>query len=339
MKQLSSSKVQDATSQLRQGKSCRKVSQSLKISLSSVERIRNKDKGNIPTLKPGRSSKVSKRTRRYLAREFSKGELERLKDGQRLVQSVGGVHVWKQSILNYLRSEDMGTFIKQRKPYLTEDHKKARYQFAKDHLKWTLEDWKNVMFSDETIISRIGSYGRKYYFKKKGDTSVRPHHIKKTKQGGGGKMMVWGCITYFGRGDACWIPGKMNSVSYVEVLKDYVFASCDYYGIDRAKFIFQQDNAKIHTSKLTFDYIKKSNIPVMVWPPNSPDLNPMETVWSYLKLKLDRYSTEPRNIDDLWDRVQDVWNDIPIEFIQRLYDTMPERVKELYACKGNAINF
>src|SRR5689334_6120542 len=337
MKPLSNSKVQNATQLLIQGKSCCQVSNTLKISVSSAWRIRKRVKEYIPPPKIGHKSKISKRLKRVLAQKYSTGKLETLKDGQQYTQSIEGIHVVKQSILNYLESENMKAFIKQKRPYLLDNHKKERYQFAKEHLNWTLEGWKNVMFSYETLISRIGSYGRKYYFKKRGDTSIRPHHFKKTKQGGGGKMMIWGCITYFGVGDACWIPDKMNSVFYVEVLKDYVFASRDWYSMNKSKFLFQQDNAKIHTASFTLNFIKRSKIPITERPANSPDLNLIETIWSYLKMKLDRYPTAPKNLDDLWERVQDVWTSIPIEFIQGLYSSMPERMRKLYKCKGDNI--
>ena len=35
---------------------------------------------------------------------------------------------------------------------LTQDMQAARLQFALDHQHWTLEDWKNVIWSDETSI-------------------------------------------------------------------------------------------------------------------------------------------------------------------------------------------
>jgi hypothetical protein len=35
---------------------------------------------------------------------------------------------------------------------LTEDIKKARLAFCKDHKHWTLEDWKKVIWTDETSI-------------------------------------------------------------------------------------------------------------------------------------------------------------------------------------------
>lgn len=339
MKPLSKSTVQNATIQLRQGKSCQEVSKNLNISISSAQRIRKDDKGNIPVPKGGRPSKVSERTRRTLARDFDTGELETLKEGQQLVESTEGVQVDKRSIRRYLKMENMKTYVKQKRPDLTKSQMDARYKFAKDHLNWTVEDWKNVMFSDETIISRIGSYGRKFYYKRPGDKNLRPHHVKKTKQGGGGKMMIWGCITCYGPGDACWFQDKVDAVTYVDVLKDYVFGSRDYHSMDPTNFVFQQDNARIHTAKITMDYIKKSNIPVMIWPVNSPDLNPIETVWAYLKKQLDLYRNKPKNMNELWEQVQDIWTNIPSEFLQNLYESMPERMRALYNSKGGHIKY
>ena len=45
--------------------------------------------------------------------------------------------------------------------------------------------------------------------------------------------------------------------------------------------IFQQDNSSAHRSAYTSDWLKKagfSNERVMIWLPNSPDLNPMENL-------------------------------------------------------------
>ena len=152
-------------------------------------------------------------------------------------------------------------------------------------------------------------------------------------------MLIWGCITYFGVGDASWIPYTLNSVSYIEVLKDYIFASRDFYGMNKRKFLFQQDNAKAHTSKMTMDYIEKLKIPLMEWPPNSPDLNLIENIWSHLKLKLDQYEDDAKNLDDLWERVQDIWTEIPIELIEGLYNSMPRRIEALYKSKGDTTKY
>jgi len=63
------------------------------------------------------------------------------------------------------------------------------------HLTWTVKESKNVISPDETIISRIESFVIKFCCKKTCNKRILPHQTKKTKQGDGGKVMTWGCIT------------------------------------------------------------------------------------------------------------------------------------------------
>ena len=171
--------------------------------------------------------------------------------------SIKGVQVHIQSIHNYLEQEGFKAYVKYKKPELTEDQKLKRFKFAQEHLNWTIKQWRNVMFSDETIISRVGSFGKSFYYKRPKDKTIKAHYIKETKQGGGGKIMIWGCITYYGVGDACWFQEKIDSKAYVNALKDYVLQSRDWYSMDPATFTFQQDGASIHTAGIVKKYILK----------------------------------------------------------------------------------
>jgi transposase len=47
--------------------------------------------------------------------------------------------------------------------------------------------------------------------------------------------------------------------------------------------IFMHDNACIHTAKLTKKLLEDNHVEVLKWPPYSPNLNPMENIWSLLK--------------------------------------------------------
>jgi len=339
MKKKSNSILQSALIKLQHGESCRNVAKELKISITTTQRIRNRNKENIPPPKKGRPSKVTKASRKVLAREFDTGQLETIEEGQEFVESNDKVQVHGKTIKRYLASENVKAYVKQKRPEVTDDQRKARLKFAREHLHWTVQDWANVMFSDETMIYRVGYHGRKYYYKKKDRDIPRPHQTINRKQGGGGRMLIWGCMTYYGIGDACWVPFNTNSVLYVEILQDYIFNSVDYYNMDRTKFIFQQDNTSVHKSHTTMNYLRQAAIQTMVWPVNSPDLNPIELVWSYVKSKLSQYKDSPKDLDDLWERYQDIWNEIPMEYIRKLYEGMPSRMKEVIKNRGGLIKY
>jgi hypothetical protein len=159
------------------------------------------------------------------------------------------------------------------------------------------------------------------------------------QQGGGGKMMIWGCITFFGPGDLSRINGTLNSDFYLDILQDYVLGSFAWYRMDPATSIFQQDNSRVHTATSIQEWLSEQDFTVLKWPPNSPDLNIIEHVWSYLKRQLDHYEQAPQSVNELWKRVQDVWTNTPLDFLQELYNSMPRRMRELLRSKGGHIKY
>jgi hypothetical protein len=221
---------------------------------------------------------------------------------------------------------------------LKPEHVRERYQFAKDHIHWTIADWKRVMFSDESMVSRVGSCGRKFYYSDHEHKRLQPHQVRRMQRGGGGKMMIWGCITFFGHGDLCRINGTLGSDLYLDILRDYVIGSFKWYKIDPATSIFQQDNARVHTAASVQEWFSEQVFTVLKWPPNSPDLNIIEHVWSDLKRRLDQYEQDPKTMDELWEHIQDVWNSTSRSYLQELYKSLPQRMKKLLRSKGGHID-
>ena len=73
---------------------------------------------------------------------------------------------------------------------------------------------------------------------------------------------------------------KINSSYYCESLLSQMIPEMN--ALSGGDFIFQQDGARSHTSKFTLRYLS-DNLPAAAklltpdyWPPNSPDLNPMD---------------------------------------------------------------
>ena len=71
-----------------------------------------------------------------------------------------------------------------------------------------------------------------------------------------------------------------------------------------------------------------------MWPAQSPDLNPIEHLWNYLKRKLNKYEIPPRDIHELWERVEKKWEAIPKGVVQDLIASMPRRCAVEVEAKG-----
>ena len=197
-----------------------------------------------------------------------------------------------------------------------------------------MEDWKRVVWSDENKINRIGSDGRKWVWKKQGE-GLSNRLVKGTLKFGGGNIMMWGCFGWDGVGYATKIDGKMDAELYVSILEDDLQDSLDWWGKTIPDIEFQQDNDPKHTSKLAKEWFKNHDMAVMQWPANSPDLNPIEHLWSYLKRRLAEYPEPPASITELWQRAEKEWEAIPLSVCQKLIESMPGRVAAVLKAKGH----
>ena len=103
--------------------------------------------------------------------------------------------------------------------------------------------------------------------------------------------------------------------------------------------IFQQDSAPCHKSKKVTKFFESKNITVLVWPGNSPDLNPFENLWSIIKNRL--RSEDCTTKHKLVEAIIRVWYRDPKiqESCQALMNSMPKRVNELIKVRGSHIMY
>ena len=85
--------------------------------------------------------------------------------------------------------------------------------FALAHKDWTLEDWKCVIWSDETKINCLGSHGKKWDWKKTRE-GLSDRLVQGTVKFGGGCLMMWGCMSWDGVGYSCKIDGRIDAELY-----------------------------------------------------------------------------------------------------------------------------
>src|SRR5271156_374847 len=301
--------------------------------ISSVSRLCSKHRSHLAKSLGGRPSKLSPTNIRHAQRLISSGKADTAVDVAKVLSNVTNQPLSAQTVRRGLKEAGLKPVVKKKKPFLSKRHRKARMDFALAHQHWTVEDWKVVVWSDETKINRLGSDGRKWVWKLPGET-LNDRLVEGTLKFGGGSLTMWGCMAWEGVGDACKIDGKMDADLYVQILDEDLQESLQDFNKSPQDAIFQQDNDPKHKSKKATKWFSDNGIEVMSWPAQSADLSPIEHLWHHLKKTLKEYPQPPNGILELWECVQKEWDRIKPEVCQNLIESMPRRVAAVIRAKG-----
>ncbi|KAJ1299806.1 hypothetical protein OPQ81_000705 [Rhizoctonia solani] len=240
-----------------------------------------------------------------------------------------------ETIRHYLKVLGFASRQRQKVPCLTYKQRKARREWAMEHSSWDIGHWDRVIFSDASKFNIFTSDGIEYVWRRPGQ-AYDPCYTRKTVQHGGGSVMVWGCITYEGIGRLHRIQGTMNAAIFTDILKDALVGTLSDRKLRPRSLIFQRDNDPKHKSKMASGFLKSIHLPVLPWPSNSPDMNIIEHVWSYLDRKVRSRTILPNSEDNLWVTLKEEWENIDEILIKNLYHSMPRRVAEF--CKADGGN-
>ena len=106
-------------------------------------------------------------------------------------------------------------------------------------------------------------------------------------------------------------------------------------------FIFQQDGAPAHRARETVELLRNETpdfIPPNLWPPNSLDLNPVDyKIWSVMQERV--YRTKVRDIEDLRQRIVDVWDGLDQRIIDMSVKQWHMRLRACVAANGGQFEY
>ena len=161
--------------------------------------------------KGGRPSKLSPWDKQSIICQITTRKLDNAVQAAHFINSILPSPVSPQTVRNLLKENNFCSVVKKKCPLLKKQHQQDHLKFAKYHENWTVEDWKRVLWSDETKINRIGSDGRTYTWKQRGEPLLDCTTTPTVKHGGGNNLMVWGCMGWNGVGKLIEVQGAMDA--------------------------------------------------------------------------------------------------------------------------------
>jgi transposase len=245
---------------------------------------------------------------------------------------VRNVNVCENTVRRRLHENNLKSYRPATGPKLHRHHRVARLNYARDHSNWNVNQWSNVLFSDESRFCINSPDGREKVWRRPGERFAQCN-ISPRVPFHGGSLMVWAGIAFDARTDLVFIEnGSLTAVRYIEeILDQYVVPFAPFIG---ELFLFMHDNARPHTAQIVRLYLEDVRIPTMDWPACSPDCNPIEHLWDMLGRRVKKRLIVPDNFNDLRVALSKEWESIPQQLIQNLINSMPRRMEAVIRARG-----
>ena len=317
--------------------------------VSRILRTHDYETFNHRELKRICKRKTTKREDRILLRTAQAHDDDAFRD----IITKSGIKVSATTLRRRLKEVELFSRIRRRKPVLKPRYIRARLLWARRYANWTIEDWKKVIWSDECVLVLGRKSRRRRCIRKRGH-AFKARHCDGTVKSGRISVMVWACFSGMKVGPLIVCEsGNVNTDRYIEILEN---GAVSYIGslsnpssgsdttttLNNDTVLFMHDNAPCHTARKVTQYLKTKRIPIMKWPAQSPDLNPIENLWTMFKDEFHKRliqlnikpSTRPEVLKKCHELMRQVWRDQGMQLINKLIESMPKRCAAVIKAKG-----
>lgn len=332
---LSPTDAARAVALIEDGRSQRYVANLLGVSQANIHRTyrRFTETGNY-TRRPGSGMTRSTLPRddRFLHLFILRNRDATAVQARNRLEDVREVNVSERTVRRRLNEVGLIARRPANGPELLPHHRVTRLQFAREHLLWNLNQWSQVLFSDESRFCLRSPDGRQRVWRRAGERYAQCNIVPRVSFNGG-SIMVWGGITMDYRTELVVVEGgSLNADRYIrEILQDHVVPFAPLIGND---FILMHDNARPHVARVVRQYLIDVGIETMEWPPRSPDLNPIEHVWDMMGRQVRSRVPAPETLEELRNVIIDIWAQMDQNDIRHLVEGMHRRMEACIRARG-----
>lgn len=340
MPRLSGSQRDQAIGRLNAGQTARHVANHFNVHVRTIYRLQQRFQATGSTSdrpRSGRPPVTTLRQDRQIVRSHLQNRFARATETARTTIGTHQRPISDDTVRRRLRQRNVRCRRPHVGPVLTDRHRRARLQWATQHLNWRHREWRTVVFSDESRYCVSTADGRLRVWRRRGERYADDCVLERDPWGGP-SIMVWGAIALNHKlGPMVFQnvgPGRGHGVTaarYIDqALRPFVVPHFGRHG----NHIFQQDNARPHTARATGDFLRQHGIQTLPWPALSPDLNPIEHLWDEIQRRLNDVQPRPTTAAELTQAYHRVWAQVPMAFINRLVHSMYRRCNAVVNAHG-----
>lgn len=253
----------------------------------------------------------------------------------------GGVAVHPATVWRDLHA--MGFVSRVRRRVTTRDPAvlRRRAVFAKKTVKAGWAGFKKIVFSDEHMGNANDHSDRRQFVRR----GTMPLRRLRTQTWNVARLHVWGAIGIGFKSQLVFLPEKRpvgedddsrRGVVDVRMNGDLYKRHClqpVVPALVAGRRVFMQDGARCHWRQDVTAYLRRKNVALICdWPPHSPDMNPIETVWAVMKLRVGRMHVQTKG--ELRRAMQSVWDGMTQAEVDRICGGAWERMKRVGGSGG-----
>ena len=309
------------------GVKTKEIANDLEVSSRTVLRYRKRARDNTPSRKPRPKCTISPKNV-AIAKVLFKSKPNMSKRKVARAFAARGIKMSPSSALTCAKEAGIKKFALKRKPPLSKDHKNKRLKYASTHAN---RKWRNALFVDETGVELAGRPNSKtqgQWAESAKEVPYKPRHKHPLR------VNAFAAVCWNGRSKLVFYEGTMTGKRYADILED-VLPDMKPIVFKSRKCFVVQDATPLHFTKEVMRVFEANGIDVVPkpkWPPNSPDLNPIEHVWSMLKDRVSERS--PTTKAELMQYAAEEWEIIPQQMIQNCISALPARLRLVTKNKG-----
>ena len=168
-------------------------------------------------------------------------------------RSIPGLRpISSRTVHNRLREHNIRPRRPAIRPILLPRHHAARLTWCRRYLRFRIQDWANILFTDESWFHLDSTDGRSRVYRRVGERYADACVIQR-QSFGSGSVTVWGGITAHGRTPLVVVAGNLTGIRYLdEIVQPYVIP---FIQAQANNVTFQQDNARPHVARVVRDYL------------------------------------------------------------------------------------